>query len=76
MQDPKTWLPCGTLYATYTAAAIKGFFPIVVTGLGFSKTKSYGLTTPPFMLCVICMLANGFHSDKVCCALSPHPGLD
>jgi MFS family permease len=65
VSDPKTWLMCGTLYATYTAAAVNNFFPTVVAGLGFSQTKSYGLTAPPFLLCVICMLVNGFHSDKV-----------
>jgi sugar phosphate permease len=64
--DPKTWLMCATLYATYTAAAVNNFFPTVVAGLGFSRNKSYGLTAPPFILCVICMLANGFHSDRVC----------
>jgi len=65
VQDPKTWLMCGILYATYTAAAVNNFFPTVVAGLGFSRNKSYGLTAPPFVLCVICMLINGFHSDKV-----------
>ena len=64
-RDPKTWLMCGILYATYTAAAVNNFFPTVVAGLGFSRTKSYGLTAPPFILCVICMLINGWHSDKV-----------
>ncbi|KAI6833721.1 putative MFS transporter [Hortaea werneckii] len=62
--DPKTWLLCGILYATYTAAAVNNFFPTVVAGLGFSQNKSYGLTAPPFVLCVICMLINGYHSDK------------
>lgn len=44
---------------------MNNFFPTVVAGLGFSKTKSYGLTAPPFILCVFCMLINGFHSDIV-----------
>ncbi|KAK3680490.1 hypothetical protein LTR37_021203 [Vermiconidia calcicola] len=55
---------CGTLYTTDTAAAVNNFFPIVVSGLGFGTNKTYGLTAPPFLLCVLCMLANGFHSDK------------
>lgn len=63
--DPKTWLLCGILYATYTAAAVNNFFPTVVAGLGFGQTTSYGLTAPPFVLCVVCMLINGFHSDRV-----------
>ena len=52
------------LYATYTAAAVNNFFPTVVGGLGFSRNASYGLTAPPFILCVICMLINGYWSDK------------
>ncbi|CZT24347.1 related to MFS transporter [Ramularia collo-cygni] len=62
--DPKTWLMMGTLYATYTAAAVNNFFPTVVDGLGFTRNASYGLTAPPFILCVICMLIVGFDSDK------------
>jgi MFS family permease len=42
--DPKTWLMMGTLYATYTSAAVNNFFPTVVAGLGFSTNASYGLT--------------------------------
>jgi hypothetical protein len=61
--DPKTWLLCGTLYATYTAAAVNNFFPTVVGGLGFSRTATYGLTAPPFCFCVLCMLINGSWSD-------------
>jgi hypothetical protein len=55
---------CGTLYATYTAAAVNNFFPTVVKGLGFSRNLTYVLTAPPFLLCVVAMLCNGFHSDK------------
>lgn len=65
VKDPKTWLMCGTLYATYTAAAVNNFFPTVVGGLGFGRNMTYVLTAPPFILCVVAMLCNGFHSDKV-----------
>lgn len=65
VRDPKTWMLCGTLYATYTAAAVNNFFPTVVGGLGFSRNASYGMTAPPFVLSAFCMLINGFHSDKV-----------
>lgn len=65
VRDPKTWLMCSTLYATYTAAAVNNFFPTVVGGLGFGRNLTYVLTAPPFILCVIAMLCNGFHSDKV-----------
>ena len=44
VSDPKTWLMCATLYATYTAAAVNNFFPTVVAGLGFGTNESYGLT--------------------------------
>ncbi|GAB7358660.1 hypothetical protein MBLNU230_g3889t1 [Neophaeotheca triangularis] len=64
VKDPKTWMLCGILYATYTAGAVNNFFPTVVDGLGFDRNTSYGLTAPPFILCVICMLINGWHSDK------------
>ncbi|KAH0346383.1 putative MFS transporter, partial [Aureobasidium melanogenum] len=65
VKDPKTWLMCSTLYATYTAAAVNNFFPTVVGGLGFGRNLTYVLTAPPFILCVIAMLCNGFHSDKM-----------
>ncbi|THZ39556.1 MFS general substrate transporter [Aureobasidium pullulans] len=65
VKDPKTWLMCGTLYATYTAAAVNNFFPTVVGGLGFGRNMTYVLTAPPFILCVVAMLCNGFHSDKM-----------
>ncbi|KAI4852177.1 MFS general substrate transporter [Aureobasidium sp. EXF-8846] len=53
VRDPKTWLMCSTLYATYTAAAVNNFFPTVVKGLGFSRNLTYVLTAPPFLLCVM-----------------------
>ncbi|KAI4762782.1 MFS general substrate transporter [Aureobasidium sp. EXF-3400] len=65
VRDPKTWLMCSTLYATYTAAAVNNFFPTVVGGLGFGRNLTYVLTAPPFLLCVVAMLCNGFHSDKM-----------
>ena len=48
VSDSKTWLMCGTLYATYTAAAVHNFFPTVVAGLGISTNKSYGLAAVSF----------------------------
>lgn len=36
----------------------------MVGGLGYSRNLTYLLTAPPFILCVICMLVNGFHSDR------------
>ncbi|KAI3532411.1 TNA1 is necessary for nicotinic acid import into the cell [Colletotrichum tamarilloi] len=62
--DPKTWMLMGVLYSTYIVGAVANFFPSVVGGLGFSRTMTYALTAPPFLLCVITMLLNGFHSDR------------
>lgn len=44
--------------------AVSNFFPSVVGGLGYGRNKTYLLTAPPFILCVIVMLINGFHSDR------------
>ncbi|OLN96662.1 putative transporter C1002.16c-like protein 2 [Colletotrichum chlorophyti] len=62
--DPKTWLLMGILYSTYIVGAVANFFPSVVGGLGFSRTMTYALSAPPFILCVLTMLINGFHSDR------------
>ncbi|ETI25288.1 hypothetical protein G647_04663 [Cladophialophora carrionii CBS 160.54] len=64
LQDWKMWSFMALLTSIYISAAVTNFFPSVVGGLGYSRNKTYGLTAPPFILCVICMLANGFHSDK------------
>ncbi|KAI2626737.1 nicotinamide mononucleotide permease [Hypoxylon sp. NC1633] len=61
--DPKTWLFVGILYATYIVGAVVQFFASVVQGLGYDRTTSLALTAPPFVLCVFCMLINGYHSD-------------
>ncbi|KAH7227416.1 major facilitator superfamily domain-containing protein [Fusarium oxysporum] len=65
VKDPKTWLFVGILYCTYIVGAVANFFPSVVSGLGYSRNLTYVLTAPPFLLCVIAMLINGFHSDRV-----------
>jgi len=62
--DPKMWMFMALLTSVYISASVNNFFPSVVGGLGFSRNKTYGLTAPPFVLCVFCMLINGFHSDR------------
>ncbi|KAL4939440.1 hypothetical protein BDV06DRAFT_225039 [Aspergillus oleicola] len=62
--DPKTWLLMATLYAVYIAAAVSNFFPSVVATLGYNRNETYALTAPPYILCVIAMVVNGFHSDR------------
>ncbi|EHY58396.1 hypothetical protein HRR83_007238 [Exophiala dermatitidis] len=64
LMDPKMWMFMALLTVIYISAAVNNFFPSVVGGLGYSRNKTYGLTAPPFVLCVFCMLLNGFHSDK------------
>ncbi|KAF4879213.1 putative transporter [Colletotrichum siamense] len=64
VRDPKTWLMLATLYCIFTSAGVTNFFPPVVATLGYSRTVTYALTAPPFVLCCATMLANGFHSDR------------
>lgn len=64
LRDPKTWLMIGILYSIYIVGTVVNFFPTVVAGLGYGRNKTYGLTAPPFVLCILVMLANGFHSDR------------
>ncbi|KAK5008693.1 hypothetical protein LTR28_003637 [Elasticomyces elasticus] len=64
LMDPKTWMLMATLYAIYIAAAVTNFFPSVVATLGYSRNTTYALTAPPYVLCVILMMFNGFYSDK------------
>lgn len=64
LRDPKTWLMMALLTLTYVCGTVVNFFPSVVKTLGFNRNITLGLTAPPFILCVVCMLINGFHSDK------------
>ncbi|KAL1983241.1 hypothetical protein VTN96DRAFT_339 [Rasamsonia emersonii] len=63
VQDPKTWLLMAILWSTYVAAAVTNWFPSVVATLGYSRNTTYVLTAPPYLLCVVAMMINGFHSD-------------
>ncbi|KAJ3533060.1 hypothetical protein NM208_g8155 [Fusarium decemcellulare] len=63
IQDPKTWLLLATLYCIFVSAGVTNFFPPVVATLGYSRTITFVLTAPPFILCCLTMLVNGFHSD-------------
>ncbi|KAH8432856.1 uncharacterized protein LDX57_010486 [Aspergillus melleus] len=64
IKDPKTWLLLATLYAIFISAGVTNFFPPVVATLGYSRTVTYALTAPPFILCCIVIMVNGFHSDS------------
>ncbi|WWC64478.1 uncharacterized protein I303_107088 [Kwoniella dejecticola CBS 10117] len=62
--DPKTWLLCGCLQMNYIAASVTNFFPVVVNTLGFNRTITLAITCPPYILCCIAVVVNGWHSDK------------
>lgn len=64
LTDPKTWIQMAILHFISTTASVTNFFPSVVATLGYSRTLTYALTSPPFLLCVVTMLLNGFHSDR------------
>ncbi|KAF7551471.1 hypothetical protein G7Z17_g4978 [Cylindrodendrum hubeiense] len=64
IQDPKTWLMMATLYCIFVSAGVTNFFPPVVATLGYSRTVTFLLTAPPFVLCCCTIIINGFHSDK------------
>jgi hypothetical protein len=78
--DVKTWLLCSCLQMNYIAASVTNFctsirwrdffiqlikpVPIVVSGLGFSRTITLAITAPPYLICCAAILVNGWHSDK------------
>ncbi|KIY72966.1 retrograde regulation protein 2 [Cylindrobasidium torrendii FP15055 ss-10] len=62
--DPKTWILLCVLYAVYIDGAVIQFFPSVVQTLGFSRNITYVLTAPPYLVCCVAMIVNGWHSDK------------
>jgi hypothetical protein len=52
--DPKTWLLMGTLYCVSITlrslfTVTLNFFPSVVATLGYSRTKTYGLTAVSYL---------------------------
>ncbi|KAL1406413.1 hypothetical protein Q8F55_008112 [Vanrija albida] len=63
--DPKTWLMALTLQFAFIAATVTNFFPIVVAGLGFNRTTTLAITAPPYILCAIGLLINGWSSDRL-----------
>ncbi|KAL4880354.1 major facilitator superfamily domain-containing protein [Aspergillus karnatakaensis] len=65
LRDPKTWLLLSTLYAVFISAGVTNLFPPVVATLGYSRTITYALSAPPFILCCFAMMLNGYNSDRV-----------
>jgi hypothetical protein len=64
VKDPKTWLLCSILQCNFIAVSVTIFFPIVASGLGFSRTVTLAIAAPPYILCCIAITINGWHSDK------------
>ena len=64
VKDVKVWMMCACLSCNYIAASVTNFFPIVVAGLGFNRTTTLAITAPPYLICAVGLLVNGWHSDK------------
>lgn len=62
--QPKTWLLCLTLQFAFIAATVTNFFPVVTQGLGFDRTTTLAITAPPYIICAIGLLIDGFSSDR------------
>ncbi|KAE8445672.1 hypothetical protein EG329_012970 [Mollisiaceae sp. DMI_Dod_QoI] len=62
--DPKAWLLLLTTYGFTATGTVTTFFPTVVKGLGKSNIITLLLTTPPYLIAVLAILANAWHADK------------
>lgn len=62
--QPKTWLLCLTLQFAFIAATVTNFFPLVSEGLGFDRTTTLAITAPPYIICAVGLLIDGFSSDR------------
>ncbi|OJJ60513.1 hypothetical protein ASPSYDRAFT_146706 [Aspergillus sydowii CBS 593.65] len=62
--DYKVWLLLGTVYGTTSAGSITNFFPAVMKGLGRGDVETLLLTTPPYLIGAVALIANAWHSDK------------
>ncbi|KAL4899823.1 hypothetical protein BDW74DRAFT_188855 [Aspergillus multicolor] len=65
LRDPKTWLLLATVYAVFISAGVTNLFQPVVATLGYSRTITYALSAPPFILCCFAMMATGYSSDRI-----------
>ncbi|GAA6056967.1 hypothetical protein JCM3770_001990 [Rhodotorula araucariae] len=62
--DPKTWLILIMLAVVFLPNSVNNFFPSLVGSLGYSRTKTYLLTVPPWVFTMITVTLSGNHSDK------------
>lgn len=64
MKDPKNWILVVIVYGAASSIAINAFFPTVVATLGYDKTKTLLLTSPPYLLaCIVCALVS-WNADR------------
>ncbi|EKC99974.1 nicotinamide mononucleotide permease [Trichosporon asahii var. asahii CBS 8904] len=64
LTDPKAWMLVLINQFNFIAASVTLFFPVVTATLGFSRTVTLVITAPPYLLAVVVMTFNGWHSDK------------
>lgn len=52
------------LLGTVSSASVTNFFPTVVQTLGYPRVQTLLLTSPPYILAVICTFLNAWHADR------------
>ncbi|KAH8432305.1 uncharacterized protein LDX57_009944 [Aspergillus melleus] len=62
--DYKLWLLLATIYGSTSSGTVTNFFPTVMKGLGKGNVETLLLTTPPYLIGAVIMLANAWHADK------------
>ncbi|KAF3926169.1 hypothetical protein ABW21_db0204497 [Orbilia brochopaga] len=62
--DVKMYILMIMVTCIVASGSITNFFPIVVSTLGYDRIKTLLLTTPPYVLATIVVLANAWHADK------------
>ncbi|KAF2757108.1 MFS general substrate transporter [Pseudovirgaria hyperparasitica] len=62
--DIKVWILMVMLLGTVSSASVTNFFPTVVATLGYGRVETLLLTSPPYVLAVICTFVNAWHADR------------
>lgn len=52
------------LFCIVASGTVTNFFPTVVATLGYNNVQSLLLTSPPYVLAVICTYLNATHADR------------
>jgi MFS family permease len=64
LKDPKNWILLVIVYGSASAIAINAFFPTVVATLGYGKTQTLLLTSPPYLLACFVCAAVSWNADR------------